>query len=542
MRKSALTGTILILVLLLGFPPIAGSGQQNNYPLRPKLVLIIVIDQFRYDYLVRFQQQFVERGFKLLLKGGANFVDCRYDYATTLTGPGHATLFTGAYGDVHGIIENDWYDRSLHRAVYCVEDAGTKLVGELEGLPSVPGFSPQKLVGSTIGDELRAATNFQSRVIAISVKDRSAVLQGGHTANAAYWYDAKTGRFVTSTYYMPDLPSWVRRFNDQAPAKAYCGRAWDALPETPGGGGKTLKPAGVSTGEACPNPMFLSWIAGTPFMNEIELNFAKAAIRGEHLGRGATTDLLALSLSINDIIGHGFGPYSTEVADTTLRTDRYLAAFFSDLDRLVGLDNVWIALSADHGVAPTPRFIREHDLGMGLFKPSTVKAAIEQALSKAFGKDTWVEWADGTYVYLNHATLSKHGVDQQRAEAVAAEAASLVPDIQAAFTRSQFLTGSLPESPLGRKASHSFYLQRSGDIFLVLSPYAVPTGSETSTTHGSLWSYDAQVPLLLWGGVFKPGVYAGACQPIDLAATLAAVLGLTQPSGTEGKPLVEAIR
>ncbi len=353
MRKQRLINLFLALTLfwpVLPFPRSQDQIQGTGFVARPKLILVLVIDQFRYDYLVRFRPQFVERGFNLLLSG-ANFVNCRYDYATTATCPGHASLFTGAYPNIHGIIGNDWYDSSRGRKVYCVEDPDTKLVGGTVG----PGFSPRNLVGSTIGDELRIATDFQSKVIAIALKDRASVVPGGHTANAAYWYDAPTGDFVTSTYYMQAPPAWAARFNDAHPAQPYCGKPWQALPGTPGAGGKTLKQFNAEANEPCPDGKFLDWLANTPFMNEIELAFAREAIRNEHLGRGPATDLLAVSLSVNDYVGHAFGPYSAEVADTTIRTDRYLADFFNDLDQLVGLDNVWIALAADHGVAPNPK-------------------------------------------------------------------------------------------------------------------------------------------------------------------------------------------
>jgi len=546
--NSVSIGSLLMKVLARALPVVSlllilapTLKPRAEYPRRPKLVLVVIIDQFRFDYLVRFRPQFVARGFNLLLDGGANFVDCRYDYATTVTGPGHASLFTGAYANTHGIIGNDWYDRALHRQVNCVEDPDAKLVGGAEGMERRAGASPRKLIGDTLGDELRAADDFRSKVITISVKDRGAILPGGHTANAAYWYDTQTGHFVTSTYYMGSLPSWVVHFNEQVPTRAFCGKSWNALPESPGAARKVLKEA-LPPSEPCPSPRFISWLAGTPFMSEIELNFAREAMKGEHLGQGPTTDLLAISLSVNDSIGHNFGPYSSEVADTTLRTDRYLSDFFADLDTTVGLDNVWIALSADHGVAPNPRFTREHDLGMGTRHEGPLRPAVEHALSKAFGEGLLTESAQGFYIYLNLAALEEHHVERAKAEAVAAEAALAIPGIEAAFTRTQFQTGTLPDSQLGRKAAQSFYPQRSGDVFLVVSPYAVGSDSDTSTTHGTAWSYDGQVPLILWGDAFKPGVYTFPCQPIDLAATLAVALGLTQPSGSQGRPLSEALR
>jgi len=230
------------------------------------------------------------------------------------------------------------------------------------------------------------------------------------------------------------------------------------------------------------------------------------------------------------------------VADTTLRTDRYLAAFFAELDKLVGLDNIWIALSADHGVAPNPEFIQGHKWGSGTTQLASIRSAVEKAMAAAFGPGQWIEAMDGPYIYLDYDALRKQRIQVPQAEDVAATAAASAPGVMAVFTRTQLLSGSLPLSPLARAASNSFNSKSGGDVFVVLDPYAVPVSGLKSTTHGSTWTYDSQVPLVLWGGAFKPGVYFSACQPIDLAATLAATLGLTQPSGSQGRPLVPAIR
>jgi predicted AlkP superfamily pyrophosphatase or phosphodiesterase len=518
------------------------AGRAPDYPRRRKLVLILVIDQVRYDYLVRFRQQFLEGGFNLLLTGGANFADCRYSYATTITGPGHATLLTGAYANVHGIIGNDWYEPSLRRSVYCVEDLTAKLVDEPDRASATPGFSPHYLIGSTLGDELRAATDFRSKVVTISLKDRASILMGGHSPSAAYWYEPGSGRFVTSTYYMPTLASWVVKFNRNSPLKDYCGRKWIALPDTPGGSGRMFSEFKEGPNESCPNPKFLGWLQGTPFMSEIELAFAEGAIRNEQLGQGADTDLLAISLSVNDYIGHAFGPYSLQVADVTLRTDRYLTSFFAELDKLVGLGNVWIALSADHGVAPNSEFIQGHNWGPGNAQPALIRSAVEKAMVLAFGPGGWVAAADESYIYLDYSAMGEHHLQAPKAEEVAARAAASAPGVMAAFTRTQLMTGSLPSSPLARAASKSFNAKRGGDVFIVLEPYAVPVSGFKETSHGTPWNFDSQVPLLLWGSAFRPGVSFSQCQPIDLAATLAAILGLTQPSGSQGSPLVPAIR
>ncbi len=532
----------LLATVMLGWSAPLRPVANPSFPNRPKLVVVLVIDQFRYDYLMRFRPFFVKGGFNRLLEGGAVFTDCRYDYASTITGPGHATLLTGTYPNVHGIIENNWYDRDRQREVYCVEDPNTHLVADREKASASAGFSPRNLTATTLGDELRMASDFRAKAISISLKDRAAVLMGGHTPSAAYWYDVGSGRFVTSTYYMPKLPAWVDDFNKQIPTKRYCGRNWQALPETPGAGGKVLSEFRSASGETCPGAKFLGWLENTPFVNDVELGFAAAAVRSERLGQGPETDLLTLSLSVNDYIGHRFGPYSEEVTDATLRTDRYLAAFFDDLDKYVGLGNVWIAFSADHGVAPSPAFIEEHKLGIGMAQPAAIRSAAEQALTQAFGPGPWIEDEDEVYLFLNRDTLKRRHIPEAQAEAVAAQAAASLPDVAAAFTRTQFLTGSLPDSPVARKAAHSFNSKRSGDVFLVFMPFAVPSSSATGTTHGTPWNYDAQVPLIFWGSAFKPGFYSVKCQPIDLAATLAARLGLTQPSGSEGTPLSLSLR
>jgi len=539
--KRAVLCSLVAIILLAGSSPLRPLANPN-FPDRPKLVLVLVIDQFRYDYLMRFRPFFGQGGFNRLLEGGAVFTDCRYDYATTMTGPGHATLLTGAYPNMHGIIENSWYDRDQKREVYCVEDLHTRTVANREKSSPSPAFSPRYLTASTLGDELRMATDFRAKVMAISLKDRAAVLMGGRTPSAVYWYDEGSGCFVTSTYYMPTLPAWADDFNQQSPIKQYCGQKWRRWEETPGALSKVLSEFEPSPGETCPDPKFLDWLDNTPYMNQIELAFATDAIRSERLGQGPETDILALSLSVNDYIGHEYGPYSEEVADATIRTDRDLAKFFDDLDRLVGLDHVWIAFSADHGAPPTPAFIQEHKLGLGMAQPAAIRGAAERALTQAFGPGPWIEDEDETYLFLNRDTLKKRSIPESKAEEVAAQAAASQADVAAAFTRTQFLTGSLPNSPIARKAANSFNSNRSGDVFLVLRPFAVPSSSATGTAHGTPWNYDAQVPLIFWGSAFKPGFYATACQPIDLAATLAARLGLTQPSVAQGTPLVSSLK
>ncbi len=537
-EKSKLTRgfvlTLLISCLWLIWNASSKTESLPRLPKRPKLVVVLVIDQFRYDYLMRFRPYFVKGGFNRLLDSGAVFGDCRYNDASTLTGPGHATLLTGAYPNVHGIIENNWYDRQQRREVYCVEDRNTRLVEDKVKAGTTPAYSPHNLNVSTLGDELRMADDFRSKVISISLKDRAAILMGGHDPSAAYWYNPGSGRFVTSNYYLPVLPEWVDEFNQTSSIHQFCGQKWQALAETPGVNSKIFSEFKPSAGEPCPDPKFLNWLNETPFMNEAELTFATAAVKNEKLGQDPETDLLAVSLSVNDYIGHRYGPYSEEVADTILRTDRDLAKFFDGLDQQVGLDNVWIAFSADHGVAPTPDYIQTHKMGQGMVQPASVRAAVEASLAKAFGPGPWIEDQDESYLYLNQAALEKRNIPESQAEEVAAKAAMSMPDVAAAYTRTQFMMGNLPLDPIARKAANSFNSKLGGDVFVVFSPYAVPTSYPTGTTHGTPWSYDTQVPLIFWGTAFNGGFYATPCEPTDLAATLAALLGLTQPSGAWG--------
>jgi predicted AlkP superfamily pyrophosphatase or phosphodiesterase len=543
MKRRLLVFRLLITAIVVGAfsQRFHAGGNLAETSRRPKLIVIIIVDQFRADYLQRFRPYFVQRGFNLLL-GGANFVNCRYNYIATLTAPGHATLLTGSYPNRHGIIDNSWFDRRVGALVSSVGDSKVRLVETEEGASEKRGASPHYLRVSTLGDELRSASGSKSKVIAISLKERGAILPGGHSANAAYWYEPDSGGFVTSSYYLLRLPRWVASFNQESPAKAYCGSSWKALPETPEARGRVFSRFDHAGGQPCPNPEFLRWIHDTPFVSEVELQFALRAVKEESLGQDEDTDLLTVSLSANDYIGHKFGPHSPEVADTVLRTDRYLADFFAQLDRTVGLTHVWIALSADHGVAPTPSYIRQHDMGLGRFSLHSVEQAIEKSLSAKFGQGPWVEKMGLPDINLRAAGSGMFKVASETLDAEAAKAVLSVRGVKAAFTRSQLMGSLGDQSPLYVMAKNSFDPERSGDILFILEPFAVPVERATETTHGSPWDYDAHVPMLLWGSVFKPGEYTTACDPVDLVPTLASALGLSLPETLQGRPTTRVLR
>src|ERR1700681_4470822 len=329
----------LALLLLCSIPTAFASA----YNARPKLVVVIVIDQFRGDYLERYRDQFGDGGFRVFLDRGAYFTDCNYDYANTRTAPGHATLFTGTYSSGHGIVANEWWNPQKKKIVSSVEDDTTQMVG-LSGNP--PGASPHNLLADTLGDELKLATQGKSRVFGIALKDRASVLPAGFAADGAYWIDRVTGAWITSTYYRNELPKWAQDFNSNKRAEKYLNQEWKD------GNGNVLRTTKPVEGKA---GNFYDLVGSTPLANDYEFEFARELITYEKLGNGPATDLLIVSLSANDILGHKVGPDSAEMQAMALALDRQLAGFFDFLGHQLGLANIWIALSADHGIAPLPK-------------------------------------------------------------------------------------------------------------------------------------------------------------------------------------------
>src|SRR5262245_37109663 len=374
----------------------AANAQPAAKPVR--LVVGIVIDQFRYDYLTRFRDQFGEGGFKRLLDGGANFTNANYIHVPTYTACGHATFMSGATPSMNGIVGNEWFDRESGMRITSVTDGKVKLLGGRDG---APGMSPSRMIGSTIGDELKLASGGQSKVIGVSLKDRSAILPVGKHPNGAYWFDLNTGNLVSSTYYFSDLPEWVKKFNKELRPDRFFGKRWEKLLPEPAYQRSTADDAPyekfsagnkfpyiINGGEEVAGPRFYTQFQYTPFANDYLVDFAKAAIEGEQMGADDVTDLLTISFTSNDLIGHSYGPYSQEVQDMTLRTDRTLAELFNYLDKKIGLDHVVIALTADHGVVPVAAHAQQYGLG-GIVEPKSIIDAVENALDKSFGEDNW---------------------------------------------------------------------------------------------------------------------------------------------------------
>jgi len=523
-------GVILVaLAVLLG----AGSrAQQPTTDPEVRLVLLIAVDQFRYDYLTRFRRDYTA-GFTKLLADGAVFTNAYLEHYPTVTAIGHATMLSGATPSVSGIIGNDWFDRESGTTVASITDHTVKPVGA----PNAATASPRRLLVSTLGDEMRLASGGQKgtstapRVIGVSLKDRAAILPAGRGADAAYWFDTRTGSFVSSTYYMSDVPAWVRTFNERRAADGVAGRTWATL---------SAPPSILRQLPAEPGAPLYEAVYGSPFGNQMLLDFAMAAITAERLGQRGITDLLSVSFSSNDAVGHAYGPDSPQVHDMAVRTDRAIGALLEHVDALVGLEHTVVALTADHGVAPVPEALAERSLPGGRITNKTLFGAIEQALSLRFGAGQWLMATAGSSPYLNYALIDTLNLEASDVRRVAAAAAMAVPHVARVYSRDQLLRGEAANDLMGSRVLRGFHAQRSGDLEIVLDPYWMRQAA--GTTHGSPYNYDAHIPLILMGARIKAGRYPGNVALNDLAPTLAALIEVDAPSGSSGRVLTEALQ
>ena len=544
-----LTAALVSAGLALSTAPPA-PAQVSAAP--PRLVVMIAVDQLRADYIDRFRPYFGRSGFNLFLQRGASFAQARYQHATTTTCAGHAVMLTGSYASVSGIIGNDWFDARSGHEVYCAADTTVTLVGATS-----EGRSPRNLHGATVGDLLKISTGGKSKVVTMSAKDRSAIMLGGHLGDAAYWMEDTL--FVTSTYYRSDLPEWARKFNAAGKVSAYAGRKWERL--LPAAAYEMVGPDDVptETDEAGMGRTFPHTIPGgsvlgedfveafdlSPFGNEVLADFAMQAVTAEELGRDGVTDLLGISFSANDRVGHGYGPDSHEVMDATIRLDRTLARLFGFLDRTVGLTNVILVLTADHGVAPLPEvFARLHPgASARRFHPAVVDTIVNQALDARYGRAPapgWVAFHDQPQIYLNLAALRSRRIAVEDAERVAQAAVLSVPAVHAALTATELARSR----GAGVRSAEvlSFHPERSGNIYYQMEPYILVDDEPTGTGHGTPWAYDQQVPLLWFGSRIIPGIRQTPAAVADIAPTLSVLLGLTAPGGAQGRVLAEMIR
>jgi predicted AlkP superfamily pyrophosphatase or phosphodiesterase len=535
---------------------------------RARLVLLIVVDQFRYDFLDRFGDLFIAGGLKRLLREGASWTEANYDHMPTYTAPGHATLMTGTWPSENGIVANDWYDRDAQKIVSNVSDPDDqpgKPAYQLFGGGAIERAStPRRLNASTLGDELRMTTNGRSKVVGISVKDRSAILPAGRNASAAYWFSTQTGNMVSTSYYFPQLPAWVEKFNQARRADHFIAQPWPRLI----GESEYLRRAGADApswekfGSATdadvsfPHSFRKNQTAdaytpldSSPFSNDLLLEFTQAAIINEGLGQDADTDVLTLSFSANDYVGHYYGPYSHEAMDITLRTDRQIAALLDFVNSRIGLQNTLVVFTADHGVAPVPEHATALKLPGGRIGNAqlleTVKAAIRQRYGrKDESKDSTADYIlslSNANIFFNLAALRRDRISIEEIETVAGDAALQVPGIARYFTRTQLQRAAIPPAdPIARRVLHGFNSRRSGDVILVTEPFKY-LETFIPATHGSPYSYDTHVPLIIMGRGLAPGLYHQTATPADIAPTLANLLGVQAPSNSTGRVLAEAL-
>ncbi len=520
-------------------PPATGAN-------RPRLLVFLVVDGLPQRQLLAYRDQLAPDGLARFLERGAWYSDAHYGHAFTVTAAGHATLLSGTYAYRHGIIANEWRDALTGAPEYCTGDTTASYIGHKT--QPLDGTSPRNLRVETVGDVLRRA-DARAKVIGISGKDRGAILPAGK-AGTAYMYMAQSGHFASSTFYMPQHPAWVTAFNAAKPADRWFKKDWKpllkeeayarSLPDRlPWYGQKAaaLPMMMGAPGDTAPGPAYYGQLLRSPYADQLTLDFARAAIAGEGLGRDDVPDILAISLSAHDYINHRFSAESRFSHDHLLQLDRMLQDFFKHLDTTVGRDHYIATLTADHGFMPAPEFTAQQGLRSGRINGGQLLTRINSALEQEFGAGKWVSFS-GSALLLDKQLITKHRVDP---DDVADEARNLLleePGIAAAYTRRELATGSPIDGPFFTAVRRSWHEEISGDVQYIIKPYWMYLSSSSITTHGSPYPYDTNVPLLAWGPRWvKPGRVEARVEMVDIAPTLAGWLGVAPPASSEGKPL-----
>ncbi len=533
---SALFLSILVSTLVFA---------QNKPVSKPKIVIGIVVDQMRWDFLYRYQNRYSEKGFKKLLNNGFSCENTFIPYSQTITACGHASIYTGSVPAIHGIVGNNWWDKQNHRSAYCTEDKTVKGIGSTS---SEGAMSPRNMLTTTLADELRLSTNFQSKSIGIAIKDRGAILPAGHSANAAYWYDSKSGNFISSSYYMNEIPAWVKAFNEQKLPDQYYDKGW-----------KTLYPLESYTQstadikdyenkvfgkEATGFPYNLSSFKGkdysklcsTPHGNTITIEMAKAAIEAEKLGQGNVTDFLAISFSSTDYAGHAYGPNSIETEDMYLQLDLQLADFFSYLDNKYGKENYLLFLTADHGIAHIPDFLKGNKIPAGSVS-GNYTTELNHNIKSKFGIEKPFLNSINYQITLNYAAVDSANIDRRVFANYIVQFLEQQEGITRVIDLANLTQTTLPEKLKGL-FTNSYYPARSGDLQLVMKPQYIH-GGHSGASHGVWNPYDAHIPLIWYGWNIKPGQSNKEVYMTDIAPTIAAMLHIQMPSGCIGKVIEE---
>jgi predicted AlkP superfamily pyrophosphatase or phosphodiesterase len=518
----------LILASVTAAPQPAAPQPHVSAPSsRPKIVIGLVVDQMRWDYLIRFRDRYGSGGFRRLMSQGFSCNNVMIDYSPSVTACGHTAVYTGSVPAITGIIGNDWYDRYHHKKVYCVEDS--------TGL-----MSPANLLTTTIGDEMNMADNFAGKVVGIALKDRAAILPAGHTAKAAFWYDDKTGHFISSDYYMHELPGWARQFNSDANMNKYHSHDWETLFPLASYSRSTPDDEAYETvapGEQKPIFPHKNAVRNGPSGNDLTLDFARAAIEGYGLGSGKAADLLAISLSSPDAVGHEYGPNSVEIEDIYLRLDRQIAALLTWLDKRFGENNYLFFLTADHGVAPSPGYSLEHRMPGGSLDLSRIIPALNDSLASRFKVARGIESVTEGGLYINREAFEQNGIVLAAAEEYISGLSASIPGIASIQPGESLASAPLPLE-FKNKLINGYNRRRSGDMIILPEP-GWKAGSIKGADHGLIYPYDTHIPLLFFGWKIAPGKTQRQIGMTDIAPTLAALLQVQMPSGCIGQPILE---
>ncbi len=544
------------IVVLFAFSA-STFGQKNAKPQNdkgisqtPKLVIGIVVDQMRYDYITRFWDHYGEGGFKRMINGGYNCQNNHFNYAPTVTGPGHASVYTGTTPATHGIIANDWYEKASGTSVYCAEDVRYNSVGTSA---SAGQMSPHRMNVTTLPDALRLATQMRGKTIAIALKDRGAILPGGHTANAAYWfYGGNEGHWITSSYYMVDLPKWVKDFNASNKIKQYK-KAWTTLKDINTyleSGPDNTAFEGLFENETTPTfphstPSLLDKehdfeiLKSTPYGNSMTADFAIAALDAEDLGGDLTPDFLAISFSSTDYVGHKYGVNSKEVEDTYLRLDEDLERLLKALDKKVGDGEYTVFLTADHGANEVSGYLKELKIPAGYFDANAMNTRLNEFLKFTYGTDELIKSNSNFQLFLDHKLIKNLDLDLREVEETIALEIRDYDGIDRTYSGYQMWQNDYSEG-IAHLLQQGYNQERSGDVLYVLKP-GFTNYTVTGSTHGSPQIYDTHVPLLFYGKGIKKGNTAKRTEIIDVAPTIATLLGIAYPNGTTGNPIVEVL-
>lgn len=549
-KIKVMKSTSLWVVFLLAVSMSYGQNRQEN----PKLVVGIVVDQMRREYLDRFYERFGDGGFRRMMNQGFDVRNGHYNYFPTVTGPGHASVYTGTTPAVHGIIGNSWYDKETKKSVNCVEDARYQVVGSAGGHGDV---SPSRMLATTVTDELKLATQDRAKVIGVSFKDRGAVLPSGHMADGAFWYDGSSGTFVTSTYYTTQLPTWVQNFNKLGLADKYLNQEWKPLYPIAEyiNSGKDDSPyeemfSGMQKSAFPYNLKALrkdngnfGMLVSTPFGNDLLTDFAKAAVDGEKMGQGAVTDFLTVSYSSTDAIGHRLGPNAVELEDMYLRLDKNIADLLQFLDQKVGQGKYVVFLTADHAVSNVAQELTDRKIPSGYFNSGQMRTDLKNYLSKYFpGKDLIENISNNQIIFdsdLFDTNPRNSGIDLIIATELISRYLMTVEGVANVYTESVLRNARYDEAGIKGMVVRGHHPTRSGSLVYVLEQGWVSSGSKQGTTHGSPYTYDTHVPILFYGAGIKAGSSVRYHPITDIAPTISMLLRIKFPSGCTGQPIAE---